>query len=64
MHKNEEGVYLVHFYDKHGRRLKDFDKLVDNLMNSINYGKDQLREVEDIESFIVRRNLYNSIDHR
>lgn len=64
MHKNEEGVYLVHFYDKHGRRLKDFDKLIDNLMNSINYGKDQLREVEDIESFIVRRNLYNSIDHR
>jgi len=64
VHKNEEGVYLVHFYDKHGRRLKDFDKLVDNLMNSINYGKDQLREVEDIESFIVRRNLYNSIDHR
>jgi hypothetical protein len=64
MHKNEEGVYMVHFYDKHGRRLRDYDQLVNNLINSINKGKTLKKEYEDIESFIVRRNLYNSIDHQ
>jgi len=64
MHKNEEGIYLLHFYDKHGRRLKEFDQLVNNLINSINTGKQHLKDNDDVESFIVRRNLYNSIDHR
>lgn len=63
MHKNEEGVYTLLFFDKHGRHLKDKDQLVDNLMNSINNGKQGLKEVENAASFLVKRNLYNSIDH-
>jgi hypothetical protein len=63
MHKNEEGIYMVHFYDKHGRRLRDYDTLVNNLINSIDTGKKVKEANDDISSFIVRRNLYNSIDH-
>lgn len=64
MHKNEEGVYAVLFYDKHGRHLKDQDMLMTNLYESIQLGKAVLERGEDSESFLVKRNVYNSIDHR
>ena len=64
MHKNEEGVYAVLFYDKHGRHLKDQDMLMPNLYESIQLGKAVLEQNTDPESFLVKRNVYNSIDHR
>lgn len=64
MHKNEEGVYTLLFFDKHGRHLKDKDQLQNTLTNSIDNGNKELVGCPEAVSFLVRRNVYNSIDHR
>lgn len=62
MHKNDEGTYIVVFFDKHGRHLKDHDILCNNSYTSIETGKKTVTLEEEPFSFLVRRNIYNSID--
>lgn len=63
MHKNEEGIYTLLYFDKHGRHLKETDELVGNLHTSIEIGRNTIAMDNEAVSFLVKRNVYNSIDH-
>lgn len=63
MHKNEEGIYTLLYFDKHGRHLKEADELVSNLHTSIEIGRNTIAVDNEAVSFLVKRNVYNSIDH-
>jgi hypothetical protein len=63
MHKNEEGIYTLLYFDKHGRHLKEADELVGNLHTSIEIGRNTIAVDNEAVSFLVKRNVYNSIDH-
>lgn len=64
MHKNQEGVYTLLYFDKHGRHIKEADELVGNLHNSIEIGKSTISADNEAVSFLVKRNVYNSIDRQ
>lgn len=62
LHKNMEGIYTVQFFDKYGRPLKELEKTALNYLVSLEVGNKNI--TEEAVSFIVRRTLYNSIDHK
>lgn len=63
-HKNEEGTYVITFYDKFGRHIKDKDVIRTTLSDSITDGNFTLSDKpEEFSSFVVKRTLYNSVQH-
>lgn len=63
LHKNQEGTYIISFFDLFGRRIKDKEVLEGSLTSAINTGNDELDGNEDVDSFIIKRTLYNSKQH-
>jgi len=63
MHKHQEGVYNVLYFDKHGRHLREKDLIRTNLHDAIEAGKSHASKSAELSSFIVKRNVYNSVDH-
>lgn len=64
LHKHSEGAYNVLFFDHHGRHIKEEDVIKTNLTSSIDYGKLKKTSDDNINSFLVKRNIYNSIDRQ
>lgn len=63
VHKNQEGAYTVQFYDRYGRYVNDKDLVAITLIDAQEQGRDGLLHNEEASSFLVRRNVYNSVDH-
>lgn len=63
VHKNQEGIYTIQFYDKYGRYIKDEDMIEGTLQDAIGLGELGVAEKEEAKSFLVKRNVYNSVDH-
>lgn len=63
IHKNQEGIYTIQFFDKYGRYIKEEDMLAETLDAAIADGKAVVEGKEDVKSFLVKRNVYNSVDH-
>lgn len=62
LHKHDVGAYTIVFFDKYGKQLKELELVRSNLYLSRTDAETELGKDDRIVSFVIRRNLYNSLD--
>lgn len=62
LHKHDVGAYTIVFFDKYGKQLKELELVRSNLHLSRTDAETELDKDDRIVSFVIRRNLYNSLD--
>lgn len=63
LHKNQEGTYTIAFFDLFGRHVKGKDVLKESLSESTNTGNEGVKNDDNLDSFIIKRTVYNSKQH-
>lgn len=62
LHKHDQGAYTIVFFDKYGKQLKTLELVRANLQQSKEDAEAKMKKRDEVASYVIRRNLYNSID--
>ena len=63
---SDTGGYIIEFFDRYGRQLKDFKTSADGLSSAKAVGEGRMLQTAQagIKSFKITRIIYNSLDDR